>query len=254
MSSRPYDIDISTHPEALHRRAAEEFVRHAEAAVRKQGHFSVALSGGSTPKSLYALLANKGDTFRVQVPWDKVHFFWGDERHVPPDHPDNNYRMAHEAMFSKVPVPTAHIRRIEGENPDADTAAVAYEQTLRDHFRLQSGQLPRFDLVLLGMGPDGHTASLFPGTQALHEQQRLVVANWVEKFNTFRITFTVPVLNNAAAVVFLVSGEDKTDMLRTVLEGEKQPEHYPSQFIRPTNGELLWLVDEAAARLLEHKG
>jgi 6-phosphogluconolactonase len=254
MPSRPYDIHIVAHPEALQRRAAEEFVRHAEAAVQQHGHFSVALSGGSTPKSLYALLASTGDAFRTQVPWDAVHFFWGDERHVPPDHPDSNYRMTHEAMFSKVPVPAAHIHRIEGETPDADNAAAAYEQTLRDHFRLQPGQLPRFDLVLLGMGPDGHTASLFPGTKALHEQQRLVVANWVEKFNTFRITCTVPVLNNAAAVVFLVSGEDKTGMLRTVLEGEKQPEHYPSQLIRPTNGKLLWLADQAAARLLEHQG
>jgi len=251
MPSRPYDIEILARSETLPHRAAETFVRCAESAVQQQGRCNVALSGGSTPRNLYALLASASDIYRARVPWEKMHFFWGDERHVPPDHPDSNYRMASEAMLSRVPVPAEHIHRIYGENPDVHAAATAYEAVLRDHYRLVSGQVPRFDLVLLGMGPDGHTASLFPGTTALQERQRLVVANWIETFNTFRLTFTVPVLNNAAAVIFLVSGADKAAMLRTVLQGDQQPEYYPSQLVSPTHGTLLWLVDQAAAQELK---
>src|SRR5262249_2539250 len=233
----------------LSRAAATEFVRQAQEAVQAKGAFTVALSGGSTPKNLYALLADDS-ALRATIPWDKVHFFWGDERHVPPDHPDSNYRMAHEALLSKVPALPANVYRIKGEYPEASHAADEYDQTLRKFFGLAAGRFPRFDLLLLGMGPDGHTASLFPGTAALHESARLVVANWVEKFHSHRITLTPPVLNNAASIIFLVSGEEKADPLRSVLQGEEQPERFPSQSISPAQGTVLWLVDRPAARLL----
>lgn len=243
------NIRIVANAEELSLVAAGEFIRHAIEATQTKGSFTVALSGGSTPKSLYALLANDA-SFRAAVPWDKVHFFWGDERHVPPDHANSNYRMAREAMLAKVPIPLANVHRIQAENPDASQAAAAYEQTLQQCFRVRDGQVPRFDLVLLGMGPDGHTASLFPGTAALREHKRLVTANWVEKFDSYRITLTASVLNNATCVIFLVSGGEKAEMLKTVLHGKRQPERFPAQLIQPTHGTLLWLVDRPAARLL----
>jgi 6-phosphogluconolactonase len=246
------EIQILSNLEELTCRAAEEFVRQAEEAVGAKGFFTVALSGGSTPKSLYSLLASETASFRVRVPWDKVHFFWGDERHAPPDSPDSNYRMAYEAMFSKVSVPPENVHRIKAENPDAGKTAEDYERVLCEFFQAEKGQPPRFDLILLGMGPDGHTASLFPGTDAIQEQ-KYVAANWVRKFNTYRITLTPPVLNNAACVIFLVTGEEKAEALRAVLQGEYQPEHFPTQLIRPINGRLLWLIDQDAARLLALK-
>jgi 6-phosphogluconolactonase len=244
------DIQIVPNADALCLAAATAFVSSAEAAVREKGSFTVVLSGGSTPKNLYALLADNA-SWRVRVPWEKVHFFWGDERHVLPDHPESNYRMAHEAMLSKVSIPAANIHRIKSEYVDAGQAAWEYEQTLQEFFHLTAGQYPCFDLVFLGLGPDAHTASLFPGTQALHEQQRLVVANWVGKFHTERITMTAPVLNNAACIVFLVSGEEKALPLKAVLEGRYEPSQLPAQLIHPHHGRLLWLVDQAAARLLQ---
>jgi len=237
------EIKIMPNAGELARAAATEFVNRAVTAVRANGLFSVALSGGTTPKSVYSLLASD-PSLRTQVPWDRIHFFWGDERHVPPDHPDSNYRMAREAMLASVPVPAANIHRIKSEYSDAQSAADEYEQVLRAFFALAPEALPRFDLVLLGMGPDGHTASLFPGTDALGERKRLVVANWVEKFNAFRITMTLRVLNNAASVIFFVSGAEKAAVLREVLEGERG--RFPSQLIQPTDGSLLWLVDAAA--------
>ena len=243
------EIHIVADTEELSRVAAAKFVRRAKDAVQAKGTFTVALSGGSTPKSLYILLADDA-ALRAVVPWDKVHFFWGDERHVPPDHPDSNYRMEHEAMLSKVPVPPTNVHRIKSEHPEASQAADEYDQLLREFFGLAAEQFPQFDLVLLGLGPDGHTASLFPGTAALHEQTRLVVANWVEKFNTDRITLTPPVLNNAACIIFLVGGEDKAETLQAVLQGEKQLERFPAQLISPTHGTLLWLVDRPGTRLL----
>jgi 6-phosphogluconolactonase len=184
------------------------------------------------------------------VPWDRVQFFWGDERHVPPDDPQSNYRMAREALLSKVSIEPDQVHRIRGENPDADAAAREYEQDLLDFFGCAPDRLPRFDLALLGLGPCGHTASLFPGTGAVREQQRLVVAPWVEKFAGFRITLTPPALNNSAAVIFLVSGAEKAEILRTVLEGAARPDLYPAQIIHPSSGELLWLVDRPAAAAL----
>ncbi len=243
------EIRILENAEAIQRMAAAEFLAAAADAVRAKGSFTVALAGGSTPRALYSMLAT-GASFRAQVPWDKLFLFFGDERHVPPDHSDSNFRMVQEAMLSKLTLAPRQVLRIKGEYPDAAQAAREYEQELKDFFRLIEGRFPRFDLVLLGMGPDGHTASLFPGTKALHEEKRLVVSNWVGKFFTDRITLTVPVLNNAARVLFLVQGDDKAPALKAVLEGPCEPEQLPAQLIRPKNGKLLWLVDRTAARLL----
>ena len=183
---------------------------------------------------------------------ETVQVFWGDERHLPPEHPESNYRMANEALVSRVPMPPGNVHRIRGEEQDAGKAAASYEQTLREFFRLQGDQLPRFDLILLGMGADGHTASLFPGTPAIREQRRLVLAQWVEKLRSSRITLTPPVLSNAASVIFLVSGEEKAEALRAVIEGEYQPNRFPAQIVRPAHGRLLWLVDGPTARWLHH--
>jgi len=220
-------IEIFANANELARGAAEYFVARSGEAVARKGIFTVALSGGSTPKLLYELLVD------AQVQWTKTHFFWSDERHVPPDHPDSNYRMAYEALLSKVPVPEGNIHRMHGEKPDAAEAAGEYEQTL----------LP-LDLILLGLGTDGHTASIFPGSDVLHETKRLVAATWVEKLNTYRITMTLPLLNSGAAVLFLVSGAEKAQIVKEVIEGPKQ---YPAQFVQPAHGQLLWMLDEDAA-------
>jgi len=231
--------------------AAGEIKNIADRPTTGANPFTIALSGGSTPRDLHELLA--GDpAIRDRLPWQHLHFFWGDERHVPPDHPQSNYRMAYESLFTLAPVPIENIHRVPAEEPDAALAAEKYERELRTFFRLEIGQLPRFDCILLGMGSDGHTASLFPHTEALHELNRLVVANWVDKFKTYRVTLTVPVLNHANLVVFLVSGHDKAEALREVLQGDRQPERFPAQLIQPDPGNLLWIVDQAAARLLSN--
>ncbi len=250
MQTQNREIQILENGEAVSRAAAEMLVDMALEKLKTKELVAVALSGGSTPKNMFAILANDA-ALRDRMPWNRVHFFWGDERHVAPDHADSNFRMTHETMLSKVPVPPGNIHRIRSENPDAGEAAAEYEQELREFFKLEEKQLPIFDCVFLGMGPDGHTASLFPGTKALHEQKRLVVSNWVDKFKSHRITMTAPVLNNADIIIFLISGEGKAEPLRAVLEGEKQTDLYPSQLITPTHGKLLWLVDKAAARLLK---
>ena len=244
------EIRTLTTPQELFAAAAEEVVRTANEAVAQRGRFTIALAGGSTPKSLYHLLATNA---RTAVSWDRTFFFWGDERHVPPTDPESNYRMADEAMLSKVPVPPGNVFRVKAEKPDAAAAAEDYEQTLRKFFALEAGQFPRFDLILLGMGPDGHTASLFPGTAALQEKSRLVVANWVEKMKTHRITLTLPVLNAARCVTFLVSGTDKAPALKAVLEEDVPAEQYPAKLVKPSDGKLIWLIDRAAASALSNK-
>jgi 6-phosphogluconolactonase len=249
------EIRIVEDAAALARAAATEFARLATDAVNTKNLFSVLLSGGSTPESLYALLAT--EPWRSQLPWNAIHFFWGDERQVPPDDANSNFRMAYEAMLSKAPVAAENIHRIRGEETDPALAAQEYEHELQSFFHLTAGQLPRFDLVLLGLGNDGHTASLFPDTTALHERDRLdhrlVVANWVAKLNAWRLTLTLPVLNNASRVMFLVSGAEKANILRAVLDGDRLefPAQYPAQLIRPSGGTLLWLVDRAAVASLE---
>ena len=245
------DVHISPNAEELARFAAEQFVRLAIEAHRERGLFTVALAGGSTPKTLYVLLASEQEPYRAQLDFGMIHFFWGDERHVPPDHPDSNYRMASEAMLSKVPVPLENVHRIKSEMADAEEAARDYEQVLENSFRLENRQLPRFDLVLLGMGSDGHTASIFPDSDVINEKRRLVVAPWIEKLKSYRITLTPSVLNKAASTIILVSGAEKAKILYKVLEGEYRPACFPVQLISPSEGGLVWLADREAAQLLK---
>ena len=232
---------------AVCRAAAEEFVRAASEAIRVRGRFAAALSGGSTPRGLYALLADDGGPFKGRVDWSRVHFFWGDERCVPSDHPESNYRMARESMLEKLSPPTENVHRIPTELVDPEKIASSYEADLRRFFRPAAEEPPRFDLVLLGMGPDGHTASLFPHTEALGDRGRFVAANWVEKLRAHRVTLTLPVINNARSVLFLVAGGDKARALDAVLRGPRRPEALPAQAVRPVDGDLWWFVDRAAS-------
>jgi 6-phosphogluconolactonase len=243
------EIQIVTDSDALSRIAADIIVRQSTGTLKKKNFFAIALSGGSTPKTLYTLLSTNS-SYRSLMQWDKIHFFWTDERHVPPDHKNSNYHMAKELMLSQVPVPNENIHRIKAENSKAANAAEQYEQEIRSVFNLKTDQLPQFDCILLGMGTDGHTASLFPVTTALNEQKRLVVANWIEKFQAHRLTMTIPVLINAEFIIFLVSGEEKAEMLKRVLEGERNVTPLPAQLIQPKQGKLLWIVDKAAASRL----
>ncbi|MGD2216983.1 MAG: 6-phosphogluconolactonase [Gemmatimonadales bacterium] len=228
--------------------AAEVFVRAARQAVDSARLFNVALSGGSTPVRLFKLLA--AEPYRDRIPWHDVHLFWGDERTVPPDHPDSNFGAAHDALLSKLELPRHNVHRIRAELADPREAAAEYEAELRRHFGLAEAETPRFDLAYLGMGTDGHTASLFPGSEALEERHRLAVAHWVEELGGHRITLTPPVLNSAACILFLVTGGEKAETLREVLEGAADPPRYPVQLIRPEGGELLWYIDKQAGRLL----
>jgi 6-phosphogluconolactonase len=228
--------------------SARDFVRCAGEAIAARGRFTVALSGGSTPKRLYQLLA--AEPYRSQVVWGRVEIFWGDERCVPPDHPESNYRMAREAMLDHLPIPAEHIHRMEAERSDRDAAARDYEAVLARLFGVSAGgQPPALDLALMGMGPDGHTASLFPHTKALEETSRWVVANHVPQLNTNRLTLTRPILNRAREALFLVAGADKAERLTEVLAGPADPNRLPSQSIQP-DGQLLWFVDRAAAARL----
>ena len=234
---------------ALARRAAELIVEAAATAVREKGVFHISLAGGSTPKVLYGLLASD-PVLKSQMPWDKTQFFFGDERHVPPDDSESNFRMANESMLSKVALKPEQVSRVKAEYEEAEKAAQEYEQTLRTRFKLADGQLPRFDVLLLGMGDEGHTLSLFPGTKALHDNGRLVMSNWIGKLYTERVTITAPVANNSGLAIFMVTKADKALALKGVLEGPYEPEQLPSQLIQPKNGKLLWLVDTAAASKL----
>ncbi len=238
--------------EAVALYAAREFVRRARVAIEAAGAFKVALAGGSTPRRSYELLADP--SLASQVDWDATHIFFGDERAVPPDHPDSNYRAAFETLLGKVKIPDAQVHRLAGERADLDAAATEYEAILAESFDLtvESGP-PRFDLVMLGMGDDGHTASLFPATAALDETRAWVVANEVPQKSTRRLTLTAPVLNAAHCVMFAVEGGDKAAALAEVLEGPHDPRRFPSQLIAPADGELLWLVDRAAAGRLTLK-
>ena len=234
---------------ALALAAAEEFTRTAEKSVATRGRARIAISGGSTPKAAFGLLADPNHPWRARMPWEKLDLFWVDERCVPPDHPESNYRMTNEALLSHVPLKPEQVHRMEGElNPEA--AAARYESLLRNTFRLEGAESPRFDLVALGMGPDGHTASLFPHTEAVHEMGRLVTANFVPKLNMWRITLTWPVINQASTVFFLIGGADKAGVLKEVMMGPNDPERLPSQLIWPSSGILTLILDQAAAALL----
>jgi 6-phosphogluconolactonase len=234
---------------ALAVRAAEEFTQAAEKAAAARGRARIAVSGGSTPKAAFALLADPAQPWRARMPWEKLELFWVDERCVPPDDADSNYRMTREALLDKVPLKPEQVHRMEGEL-DPVAAAARYESLLRNAFRLEGAESPRFDLVWLGMGPDGHTASLFPHTEALNEMGRLVTANHVPQKDTWRLTLTWPVINNASAVFFLIGGADKAEMVREVFMGDRDVERLPSQLIWPASGILTLILDQAAAALL----
>ncbi len=248
-SPPPREVLVVPDPGALAAAAAERFARIAETAVACAGRFTVVLAGGSTPKGLYARLA--AEPYRSRIPWGQVHVFWGDERCVPPAHTESNFRMAWETLLQHVPVPPAQIHRMRGEDLDPDRAAAEYEGILRKVFALKAGALPRFDLVLLGMGHDGHTASLFPGSPALREVTRLVAAPSVAHLAAYRLTLTLSVLNEAAAIMFLVAGRDKASMLQRVLEGPERTDLLPAQLIWPRSGTVSWFVDAAASHLLQ---
>lgn len=240
------DLRLFVDADALYFAAAQRWVQLAEAAIAARGKFHVALSGGSTPRSLYRRLANP--EFANRIAWDRVHVYFGDERAVPPAHTDSNFRMAKEALFDHVPIPLAQIHRIEGERADIHEAATKYSQLLASRLPLSAQGVVQFDLLLLGVGTDGHIASLFPGTAVLHERARFAEAVFVEKLEAWRVTVTLPVIDHARHVMILVSGEDKAPILRDVVSGRRTPP-FPVQLINP-QGMLEWYVDGAAASLL----
>jgi 6-phosphogluconolactonase len=234
--------------EALARGAAEAVAGAAARAVAEHGRFTIALAGGSTPRRLYALLADARAPFRARIPWGRVHVFFGDERHVPPNDPDSNYRLAREALLDHVRAGSVH--RMRGDLPDAAAAAAAYEEELERFFgaSVADGPPPALDLVLLGLGPDGHTASLFPGSGALEERRRWVAAPWIARLRAHRLTLTLPVLDRAREVLFLVAGADKADALAHVLGGGDGEAPLPAARVRPGGGAPRWYVDRDAAR------
>lgn len=234
---------------ALACRAAQYFVEMAGEAAEAHGRARIAISGGATPKAAFKLLADPHQPWRWRMPWDKIDLFWVDERCVPPDDSESNYRMTREALLDHVPLSSAQIHRIEGEL-DPEAAAARCESQLRSSFRLEGAEYPRFDLVALGLGEDGHTASLFPRTQALHEITRLAVANRVPQLDAWRVTLTWPVINHARSVFFLIAGDEKAEILRDVLTGPLDPDTLPSQLIWPSSGILTLILDKAAAALL----
>jgi 6-phosphogluconolactonase len=236
-------LQVSAATEEVTRAAAELFVNSAAEAVKLRGVARIAISGGSTPKNAFTLVAAE---YAGKVPWDKLQLFWVDERCVPPDHPESNYGMTRAAMLSKVPLPAENVHRMEGEL-DPEEAASRYESEIRNTFRLEGAQTPTFDLILLGLGPDGHTASLFPHTEGLNEMARICIANHVPQKDTWRMTLTWPVITQGREVAFLIEGEEKAEIVRTVFAGAYDPETYPAQLIRPASGKLTLLLDAATA-------
>ncbi|QMU29577.1 6-phosphogluconolactonase [Adhaeribacter radiodurans] len=238
-------IRIFRNTDELSQTAAEIFRQTAQEAVQARNKFTVALTGGSSPDKLYRLLAQS--PLREEIPWEQTYIFWGDERWVPLSDERSNAKMAFETLLNHVPIPPNQIYPMWSDVPPEEYAQ-QYEDLLRDHFNETNAG---FDLILLGMGDDGHTASLFPGTTVLHEKERWVQAYYLEPQQMYRITLTAPFINQANKIVFLTYGEKKTNALYEVLEGEPNPEKYPAQLIQPPNGEIIWLVDEAAANRLK---
>jgi 6-phosphogluconolactonase len=249
MSSDELELIVSRDAAEVSRRAADLFLRLTSEAQAHYRSFTVALSGGSTPKGLYTLLAR--EPYRSQVPWSLVHVFWGDERCVPPDHAESNYKLAHDALLSQVPIPETNIHRVSTEHGDCAGAAADYAQELVTFFGLEGRALPHFDLLLLGVGDDGHTASLFPGKPALNERDALVVASPPGRLppQIDRVTLTLPVLNAARQVVFMATGPGKRDIVTRILAGvdATDGELLPAQRVRPADGTLIWIIDQAAA-------
>lgn len=239
-------IKVFADLQALSHAAARLFAKEACRAIEARGQFSVLLAGGETPRRAYEILARQ--PLRDMVPWEQVQFFWGDERYVPPDDQRSNARMARQTLLDLVPVPAAHIHPIPYRSSPRESAA-EYEDILRAFF---NNGPPRFDLVFLGLGENGHTASLFPGTYAVEERERWVTDVYVAEQGIYRVTLTAPLFNRAALVAFIVAGGGKALILRKVLEGSMEPRRIPAQLIKPVNGTLLWLVEREAARLLSH--
>jgi len=247
MKVADHHVQVFKDKDAVARGAADVFVNLAPQPHGNRRPFRVALAGGATPQALYALLASAG--YRNRVAWDQVLFFWGDERAVPPDHPDSNYRKANDALFGPLDISGKNIYQMRADRPDLDAAAADYEREL--HSAFEGARVPHFDLIFLGMGPDGHTASLFPGSSALAECTRLVVpVTDAPKPPPRRLTLTIPVLNAAKLVLFMVVGADKARALREVLTGTASPDQYPATHVRPGPERLVWFVDEAAGGTL----
>jgi 6-phosphogluconolactonase len=248
--SRPHvTVSIENDANAVAARSAEIFAQLVEQSAGDEHPFRVALSGGSTPKLLYKLLAS--EEYRGRIAWDRVQFYFGDERWVPHTGKDSNFKLANDYLFQPLGIHTSRVFPMPTEGLEPQQAAEQYEATIRREFALASREMPRFDLVFLGMGDDGHTASLFPHTAALREYGKLVAANHVDTLDTWRITLTAPVLNAAGHVLFMVAGESKAPALKQVLEGDYDPKEYPSQLLREASGHVTWLVDRAAAAQLE---
>ena len=242
----PSQLIVMDNPAALYTRAAEEIVHFAGEAICTHGEFTICLTGGTTPASTYELLATR---FRLSVDWKEVHFFWGDERCVPPDDPASNFGMANRTMLSELALRPEQIHRMRGEDRPAE-AADEYERELRSFFHLEPPDVPSFNLVLLGLGENAHIASLFPRHLALREKTRLAVSVEVEAMPSRRISLTIPVINSTERVMFLVSGEKKAAAVREVLQGETDPDQYPAQLVKPLSNEIVWLIDKAAASAL----
>jgi 6-phosphogluconolactonase len=244
-------LEIFESPDAMTGAAATLFAAQAAEAVSARGRFTAALSGGKTPVSLYARLA--AAPIAGRIPWDRVHLLWSDERCVPPDHAESNYRLVRELLIDRVPIPAANVHRMRGE-ADPEEAAARYEALLRERFSPDGGGAPDLDFVLLGLGEDGHTASLFPGTAAVRETSRWVVGHCVDERKGWRITLTPPAINAARLVVFIAAGPGKAAVVRDILKGPFQPDRLPAQAVRPADGRLLWLLDRQAANLLSRHG
>ena len=243
------NVKIFENLEQISEAAADQFIKIGNKAIKKNGRFTVVLSGGSTPKALYNLLTSS--EYKDKIDWENVYFFFGDERDVSPQSVKSNFRMANENLLKPLKINRKNIYRWHTEIINAPEVAENYEKGLKRFFELSNGEFPKFDLIFLGMGDDGHTASLFPFTDAINEKERTVVSNFVEKLNANRLTFTFPTINNASNIIFLVSGKNKAEVLKEVLEGEKNCDKFPSQCVRAEKGKILWFVDEDASSMLK---
>ncbi len=242
-------IIVLNDADELYVRAAEEIAHIAGESICTHGEFTLCLSGGSTPAATYDLLATR---FHLSVDWKEVQFFWGDERCVPPDDPESNFAMANRTMLRKLALKAEQVHRMRGEEEPA-LAAKLYEEELRKHFGVGDGEFPRFGLIMLGLGDNRHTASLFPGDCAIHETQRMVVPVEVDAAPRKRLTITPPVINNAQRIMFLVAGQGKAAAVKDVLEGPRDPDKFPAQIVAPYDGEAIWMLDKAAASLLSRR-
>jgi 6-phosphogluconolactonase len=243
-------MQIAIYPDldTLSNEAARYIVRLASESIVTHGRFTIALSGGSTPKKLYGLLGS--EPYRGQIDWNQVEIFWSDERCVPPDDPESNYAMAQQVLLSNIPIPANQVHRMPADQPDREAASLAYARDMLRTFGTDG--VPSFDLIQLGMGPEGHTASLFPHQPSLHEQQRLVMQVSVPKPPPDRLTFTPPLLNAARHILFLVTGSEKVDAVHAVLEGEHNSDEYPAQIVRPDHGDVVWMLDTSASAKISH--